>query len=139
MSARRAYERPEWPSPPCPPPLLLPASAPTENSPKSEEEACCPGPPHRLRKGSEHHSSPSEWRVPLESPQWGCSVLASLVSGPDGTHGHQSLLCGETPGISISAQKSGEKASFSPFTYLSLSWAAFGGLINPENCGMGHL
>lgn len=23
--------------------------------------------------------------------------------------------------------------------YLSLSWAAFGGLVNPKNCGMGHL
>ena len=140
VSARRAYEGPEWPSPPCPPPMLLPASAPMENSPKSEEEACYPGPPHRLRKGSENHSSPSEWRVPLESPPSGavlsqllwCQVPMVLV----GTR-----VCSVVIPLGFPSWPRGleRRQVFHPFTYLSLSWAAFGGLINPENCGVGHL
>lgn len=103
------------------PPRASPSLSPHGKlSPRAGEEGCCPGPPLRLRKGRENHSSPSEWSA-SGVPPWGCSVLASSVSGPDGTAG-TSLLCGEAPGVSILAQKSGEGEFFTP----SLTWVSPG-------------
>lgn len=88
-----------------PRPLLLPASAPVENSPKSKGKPAAQG----LLKDSGRQVTPT---VPLASGEchWipsggGCVVLASLVTSADGTHGRWSPLCGETPGVSIWAQK----------------------------------
>lgn len=86
----------------------------------------------RTQEGKEDRSPLGIWRVPLESRRRGCVVLASLVTGPQGT---ESPPCGETPGVSIQVQKHWREVELVISAFLFLSWATFEGLVNPENCG----
>lgn len=121
------------------PPLLLPASAPMENSPKSEEEACCPGPPLGLRKGSETHSSPVSGEC-LWSPTSG-AVLSWLLwrQVPMVLMGTRVCSVVRPLGFPSWPRSLEGRRVIHPITFLSLSWATFEGLINPKNRGMGHL
>lgn len=66
----------------CPaPPLASPSLSPVENS-KEQGEACCLKTSAWIQEGSETHSSFGVWRMLLESQQWACVVLASLVTCP---------------------------------------------------------
>ena len=72
-------------------------------------------------------------------PQWGCSVPASLVLGPMGLVGTRVCSVVRPLGFPSWPRSLERRRVVHLFIYLSLSWAAFGGLVNPKNCGVGHL
>lgn len=135
----RVYEGPECPGPRRPPPTpCFFQPQPLWKTLQKAKEVAAQG----LLTDSGRDVRPT---APLASAEclWsptGGAVLSWLpVTSPDGTRGHRRSLCGETPGVSIWAQKCWKEVELltpslsCPFPGLPLKV-----LTNPKNCGVGH-
>lgn len=122
-----------------PRPLLLPASAPVENSPKSKGKPVAQG----LLKDSGRQVTPT---VPLASgechwiPSGGGLCCPSFFGDKCGWNSWalEPTLWGDPWGFHLGPEVLEGSRVAHPLAFLSLSWATFEGLTKPKNCGPDH-